>query len=347
MYEVIDMKQKKQTRILCTSKGTPMQFAQALEARISELGGESVDSATRMKKQPVNAAAGFLAKAIAVMGEAAVSMFLDKLIDKVMEWLSGQGVDGAEVTHDNDNLIINLLNEAINIPLENLHFDPEMIDEALNKVAEFVKETINASTHMNVQYPNGCYDSENNQYINDTVDPIIAGELNYNTPELKNLRRAIQNIVVDSDAEFIQLVNDMVNNAAINYVPETRALKRCIDNMLDYESADAVLEWVFKYATDLGCIESSNINASTEPTVDAEVERYLHTLVGDVQTELSSEVEGVKFSNDNANLYVTVTYMGSEIDYTVPLADLDLLWDNMESDVAYIVNTILQDLDNM
>lgn len=268
MYEVIDMKRTKHTRILCASKGTPMQFAQALQARISELGGESVDSATRMKKQPVNAAAGFLAKAIAVMGEAAVSMFLDKLIDKVMEWLSGQGVEGVDVTHDNDNLIVNLLGEAINIPLEGLHFDPDMIDDALKQVVDFLKGAINASTDINGQYPND--DDDDDRYYSD------------------------------------------------------------FGNDTDYDSDD-----------------EQYIDASTEPAVDAEVERYLHTLVGDVQTELSSEVECVKFSNDNANLYVTVTYMGSEIDYTVPLADLDLLWDNMESDVAYIVNTILQDLDNM
>lgn len=262
------MKRTKHTRILCASKGTPMQFAQALQARISELGGESVDSAKRMKKQPVNAAAGFLAKAIAVMGEAAVSMFLDKLIDKVMEWLSGQGVEDVDVTHDNDNLIVNLLGEAINIPLEGLHFDPDMIDDALKQVVEFLKGTINASTDINGQYLND--DDDDDRYYSD------------------------------------------------------------FGNDTDYDSND-----------------EEYIDASTEPAVDAEVERYLHTLVGDVETELSSEVEGVKFSNDNANLYVTVTYMGSEIDYTVPLADLDLLWDNMESDVAYIVNTILQDLDNM
>jgi hypothetical protein len=32
---------------------------------------------------------------------------------------------------------------------------------------------------------------------------LAASKLNYNTTELKELRKAIQNIVVDNDAEFM------------------------------------------------------------------------------------------------------------------------------------------------
>lgn len=86
------------------------------------------------------------------------------------------------------------------------------------------------------------------------MSKVYASTMNYNTPELKKLRRSLQNIVVDNDDQFIQIIDDMINNTPMNYVPETRALKRCIDDMLEYDSEEDVREWVLKYAKDLGCI---------------------------------------------------------------------------------------------
>lgn len=179
---------------------------------------------------------------------------------------------------------------------------------------------------------------------------INAAKLNYNTPELKKLRKAIQSIVVDSDAEFVQLVDDMINNVTMNYVPETRALKRCIDSMLEYDSEDEVRNWVLKYAADLGCIASNNINSAStcvNAATDVDTERYVHSLVGDVQSELSSEVDSIQFELDSNDLYVTVTFMSVTREYVFNTSELTMNWDNIDEDAAYIVNTILQDLDTM
>lgn len=179
---------------------------------------------------------------------------------------------------------------------------------------------------------------------------LAASKLNYNTPELKKLRKAIQSIVVDNDAEFMQLVDDMINNTTMNYVPETRELKRCIDNMLEYDSESEVRNWVLKYAADLGCIASNDINSAStcvNAATDADTERYLHSLIGDVESALANEVDSVKFEQDNNNLYVTVTYMSVTQEYAFGFSELTMLWDSIDEDTSYIVNTILQGLDTM
>lgn len=81
--------------------------------------------------------------------------------------------------------------------------------------------------------------------------------LNYITPEMKQLKRAISNIYVDNDDQFHELVDSLLGNEPINLVPETRALKRAIDNMaVDSEEEKRTL--VYKVAKDLGVIESSS-----------------------------------------------------------------------------------------
>ena len=183
-----------------------------------------------------------------------------------------------------------------------------------------------------------------------TSTSINAAELDYSTPELKKLRKAIQSIVVDNDAEFVQLVDDMINNTTINYVPETRALKRCIDNMLEYDSEREVRNWVLKYAADLGCIDSDNINSAStcvNAATDVDTERYLHSLVGEVESALANEVDSVNFEQDNNNLYVTITYMSVTQEYAFGFSELTMLWDSIDEDTSYIVNTILQGLDRL
>lgn len=85
----------------------------------------------------------------------------------------------------------------------------------------------------------------------------VTASLNYITPEMKQLKRAISKIYVDNDDQFYELVDSLLNNEPINLVPETRALKRAIDSMVvdnDEEKRDIVYE----VAKDLGVIESSS-----------------------------------------------------------------------------------------
>ena len=78
-------------------------------------------------------------------------------------------------------------------------------------------------------------------------------QLNYLTPEMKNLKRAISKIVVDDDDQFIDLVDKILDGVPINEAPEVRALHRAIDKCVvddDQELRDLILQ----VASDVGII---------------------------------------------------------------------------------------------
>lgn len=75
-----------------------------------------------------------------------------------------------------------------------------------------------------------------------------------------------------------------------------------------------------------------------------EVERYIHTLIGDLDSALSEEgFNNTVFDTDDHNLYVTV-YDTSE-QYDVPFDDLTFDWDSIEKDVKYILDAIKGEVD--
>ena len=80
--------------------------------------------------------------------------------------------------------------------------------------------------------------------------------LNYITPEMKQLKRAISNIYVDNDEQFHELVDAILDEEPINLVTETKALKRAIDNMV-VDSDEEKRNLIYNVAKDLGVIESS------------------------------------------------------------------------------------------
>lgn len=92
---------------------------------------------------------------------------------------------------------------------------------------------------------------------------LVTSSLNYVTPEMKQLKRALSKIYVDNDDQFHELVDSLLNNEPINLVPETRALKRAIDSMV-VDSEEEKRALVYEVAKDLGVIEaSSSIKAYT------------------------------------------------------------------------------------
>lgn len=85
----------------------------------------------------------------------------------------------------------------------------------------------------------------------------VTASLNYVTPEMKQLKRAISKIYVDNDDQFHELVDSLLNNEPINLVPETRALKRAIDSLI-VDSEEERRTLVYEVAKDLGVINSSS-----------------------------------------------------------------------------------------
>ena len=111
--------------------------------------------------------------------------------------------------------------------------------------------------------------------------------------------------------------------------------------MSEYDSFDS---W---FRDTVSQLEPVNTSTSINATTDADTERYLHTLVGDVESALANEVDSVNFEQDNNNLYVTITYMSMTQEYAFGFSELTMLWDSIDEDTSYIVNTILQGLDTM
>lgn len=86
-------------------------------------------------------------------------------------------------------------------------------------------------------------------------------KLNYNNSEMKKLRNAVRGIVVDNDEQFIDLVDSIINDEPINYVPETRKLKNAINSMY-VDSDEELRELILNVAKDQGVISSNIIKES-------------------------------------------------------------------------------------
>ena len=86
---------------------------------------------------------------------------------------------------------------------------------------------------------------------------LVTSSLNYVTPEMKQLKRALSKIYVDNDDQFHELVDSLLSNELSTWSPETRALKRAIDNMV-VDSEEEKRTLIYEVAKDLGVIESSS-----------------------------------------------------------------------------------------
>ena len=147
-----------------------------------------------------------------------------------------------------------------------------------------------------------------------SASTLVASSLNYVTPEMKQLKRAISKIYVDNDDQFHELVDDLLNNEPINLVPETRALKRAIDNMV-VDSEEEKREVVYEVAKDLGVIESSTrIKAYT----DADSDDALWDVIYDPEFEFRG-VQDVGYDNDG-NIMVIFDHSIRE-DMIEPIAE--------------------------
>lgn len=135
---------------------------------------------------------------------------------------------------------------------------------------------------------------------------LVTSSLNYVTPEMKQLKRALSKIYVDNDDQFHELVDSLLKNEPINLVPETRALKRAIDSMV-VDSEEEKRTLVYEVAKDLGVIESSTqIKAYTfdesEDGWGTDVESILSPVFAkaeDLMYEVRNTIRGANTDCDN------------------------------------------------
>lgn len=83
----------------------------------------------------------------------------------------------------------------------------------------------------------------------------------------------------------------------------------------------------------------SHIKASIDddPTFE---DRYLHDLMRDIQNDLSINFEGLEFDTTDSELVIKATRGGEVTEITVPYEDLSFDFDDIETDVANILEAV-------
>lgn len=83
------------------------------------------------------------------------------------------------------------------------------------------------------------------------------------------------------------------------------------------------------------------INSAVAPENSA----YLQELKYLVEQEVDSEVDSIVFEENDDELSVIVRWMGNLVQFDVPYEDLSFEDDGMDVDVAYISNTIIDEIE--
>lgn len=89
---------------------------------------------------------------------------------------------------------------------------------------------------------------------------------------------------------------------------------------------------------ELGGSIQDDVTSAVE--IDDDKERYIHTLIGDIQSEFKGTVDSMKFDTTDDSLIITAV-LGNEVkEFSVPYSDLKFDWNNIDEDTQYISNEI-------
>lgn len=127
------------------------------------------------------------------------------------------------------------------------------------------------------KYNDSVNSATNNSNIMSPVGKVNSktSKLNYTTPDMKNLKRAISRIIVDNDEQFIDLIDAILSGKPINEVSEVRALHRAIDQCV-VDSDEQLRDLILQVAADIGVISESSylndksIHSSTSTNSDSD-----------------------------------------------------------------------------
>lgn len=110
----------------------------------------------------------------------------------------------------------------------------------------------------------------------------------------------------------------------------------------EYDSFDS---WLDDTLSLMESVDSStSISATTEDSTY--YDRFIHTLMGDIESEVHGEVDGLTFDTLDSELKVTVVHGEDITEFSVPHEDLSFDFDTISDDVDYIVKTIKETLDS-
>lgn len=162
--------------------------------------------------------------------------------------------------------------------------------------------------------------------------------------ECNHLRRTIKRASVDecdkvvSASETYSDPNGVLGDPDGKYTSED--LRKIYD---ESKGSDPVIDQYNSYDEWLADTKQF-LHPVTAASEDENRDGYIKRLMGDLDEELSEEVDSMEWSTDDANVIVTVS-VGDDIhEYTVPFADLQFDWDDIPTDVDYILDEIGADI---
>ena len=105
----------------------------------------------------------------------------------------------------------------------------------------------------------------------------------------------------------------------------------------EYDSFENWLEDTISFMTRIDRDDTVSAARSDDNTY---AERYIHTLIGDIQSEFEGTVDSMKFDTTDDSLIITAV-LGNEVkEFIVPYSDLKFDWNKIDVDTQYICNEI-------
>lgn len=223
-----------------------------------------------------------------------------------------------ETTYIDDSGIMGEIGDTWTVSELRQYWDAEqMNDPVLSDYDSFdswLEDTTSQMTKMNYT---SDYDKYSKDWIAQIKNKLASVGVDVNSPEAEDYAESAAELVAGDD-----------NHDVDYWWQETQADPTFMDEVDALPHIDA----------------STNIMSGrdNDNTYD---DRFIHTLMGDIESEVSGEVDGLTFDTLENALNVTVVHGGEVTQFTVPHEDLSFDFDTMSDDVAYVVDTIRESLD--
>ena len=248
--------------------------------------------------------------------------FLNLVQNKIAE-LSG-GVEACdkitastETTYIDDSGIMGEIGHTWTVSQLRQYWDAEhMNDLVLSEYDSFDSWLEDTTSNMTEMDFTSDYDKYSKDWIAQIKNKLASAGVDVNSPEAEEYAEAAAELIAADD-----------NHDVDYWWQETQA-----DSMFMYE-IDA-----------LPHIDASTNITSARDDDSTYDDRFIHTLMGDIESEVSGEVDGLTFDPLENALNVTVVHGGEVTQFTVPHEDLSFDFDTIADDVSYIVSTIRETL---
>lgn len=340
------------------AKGTPEQFLNRVQNRIAELGGDveacdAIVSSQEVEESDLLSAfdncdyevidAGYSDDGSIIVSLNYNVYDIDEVAEHLAYCLSDCGVEVAdwntngsnvfvftprddsepitaasETTYVDDNGVMGEIGDTWTVSELRQYWDAEQMNDPVlsdyDSFESWLEDTTSQMTEMDFT---SDYDKYCKDWIAQIKNKLASVGVDVNSPEAEEYAEAVAELVAGDD-----------NHDVDYWWQETQADPTFMDEVDALPHIDA----------------STNIMSGrdNDNTYD---DRFIHTLMGDIESEVSREVDGLTFDTLENALNVTVVHGGEVTQFTVPHEDLSFDFDTMSDDVAYVVDTIRESLD--